>query len=286
MSSYPFELIDPRLDPVCPIYISLNTIERHFPQHRHDFLEISLVAEGAGEETVNGIVHPMLPGTMTVVLPFHIHELRSGPAQALKLYNCSFGAELMSDRGELEELKEKLLGGDMGRSPFMQLSAGEMEPMLRIFRDLHHEYGQLRGMRTAMLKAKLAELMITAERLRSRLPEEAKPARGEKPERIWMVLRHMHGHYREELTLGGLADAFHVNRTYLSEEIKRHTGKSFVALLHEIRLRHACSLLTSSTMTIPAIAYEAGYGSAQTLFKAFQKYKGVTPGEYRSRAGS
>jgi YesN/AraC family two-component response regulator len=105
---------------------------------------------------------------------------------------------------------------------------------------------------------------------------------GDIPGSIWRVIYHMHMNYRDPLTLAGLAEIFHFNVSYLSEQIKRHASKNFVHLLHEIRLRHACSLLASTKMKVSDIAYEVGYGSTKTLFKAFQKYKGVTPGKYRS----
>jgi AraC-like DNA-binding protein len=287
LTHYPFELTDPRLNSPLPFIMAVNRIERHFPAHRHDFLEVSLVIEGSGEESVNGTVHKMEPGTLTMVLPFHIHELRAAPGTPLRLFNCMFSPEMLSGGMELERLKNRLLGDDGGRSSFVQLAGDSREQLTGLFRELMEEYEGGHELRHAMLRVKLAELMIRVERLRGGPPQQQETLQEQRdtPERIWRVLRHMHTHYREQLTLGGLADTFHFNRTYLSEQLAKHTGKSFLRLLHEIRLRHACSLLASSDMTVSAIAYEVGYGSSKTFFKAFLKYKGITPGAYREQAG-
>lgn len=283
---YPYYFSDyHRLLPDLPFTIDIHFIDR-FPAHRHDFLEISLVIEGRGKEVVNGIEHPMEPGTLTLVLPFQFHELHAEPGSTLKLYNCMFSAELLTgSRDSAAGFTDLLLSGDDERPTFFQLDARQAELMSRIFQEMLEEFEGRQSWRNTLLKAKLMEVMIRVDRLRSDFHRQQPgdmPERGEIPGSIWKVIRYMHIHYREALTLSGLAEAFHFNETYLSEQIKRHAGINFISLLHEIRLRHACSLLASTNMTVSDIAYEVGYGSSKTLYKAFQKYKGVTPGSYRS----
>lgn len=73
-----------------PLHISINRLDHGFPPHRHDFLELEYVIEGRGTEFLNGVAHPMLPGTLTFILPYQIHEIRTEPGQTLVLYNCMF----------------------------------------------------------------------------------------------------------------------------------------------------------------------------------------------------
>lgn len=292
MTIYPFDLTDYRLkDPAFPFTMDINQVEK-FPPHRHDFIEVSLVIEGRGEETVNGTVHLMQPGTLTLVLPYQIHSLRCSPGTPMRLYNCMFSADLLGDGlGLLEGLRDRLLNGEDRGPGFLQLSREQAEPLHRIFGEMHAEYRQNGDWRNGLLHAMVMELMIRVDRLRSGAGAGAgaeaggaDPAdrKGDTPDRIRQVIRHMHSHYKESLTLAGLAAAFHFNTSYLSEQIKKHTGKNFVGMLHEIRLRHAGALLVSTDMTVSAVAFEVGYGSAKTLFQAFVKYRGMTPGEFRS----
>jgi AraC-like DNA-binding protein/mannose-6-phosphate isomerase-like protein (cupin superfamily) len=286
MTIYPYYFTDyHRLHPSFPFTIDIHRVDRSFPAHRHDFLEISLVIEGRGSETVNGVQHPMEPGTLTLVLPFQFHELHAEPGSPLKLYNCMFSAELLSGGHEYATgFKDLLLSQEDDRPTFFQLPPSKVDTITRIFQEMLSEFEGDHSWRNALLKAKLTESMILIDRFRTEFRKSETTAvekRRDMPEAIWKVIHYMHMHYRDPLTLSVLVEAFHFNETYLSEQIKRYAGKNFVSLLHEIRLRHACSLLTSTEMTVSDIAYEVGYGSTKTLFKAFQKYKGVTPGTYR-----
>jgi AraC-like DNA-binding protein len=284
---YPFDLTEyPRMQASFPFTIDIHKVERSFPPHRHDFLEISLVIEGKGVEIINGVGHEMKPGTLTLVLPFQIHELRSEPGSPLRLYNCMFSAELLAGGHDyLAGFKDLLLSEEDGRPTYCQLEPSQSEPLARLMKEMIEEYYREEPWRHALLKVKLTEALIHVDRLRTEwhkhkgaaIPQE----RGDMPAAIWKVIHYMHIHYRERLALSGLAEEFHFNETYLSEQIKRYAGKSFVNLLHEIRIRHACSLLASTDMTVSDIAYEVGYGSANTLFKAFRRYKSMTPAAYR-----
>jgi AraC-like DNA-binding protein len=287
MTTYPYYFTDyPRLHPSFPFTIDIHKVEQLFPAHRHDFLEISLVIEGRGSETINGKVHTMEPGTLTLVLPFQYHELRAEPGTPLKLYNCMFSSELLTGSQEnVAGFKDLLLSEEDDRPTYFQLSPTKAAAIARILQEMLEEFDGSQSWRTAILRAKLMETMIRIDRLRTEFEASDRdiPAQpqGDMPGPISKVIHYMHIHYRDSLTLSGLAEAFHFNETYLSEQIKKHAGKNFVSLLHEIRIRHACSLLASTDMTVSDIAYEVGYGSTKTLFKAFQRYKGVTPGAYR-----
>lgn len=285
MSIYPFCYTEyPRMRSSYPFTIDIHTVEREFPLHRHDYLEISLVTEGKGRETVNGVSHEMKPGTLTLVLPFQIHALEADPGHPLRLYNCMFSSELLAGSHEsLTELLDLLYGEEDDRPTYVQLEPFQAERIARLMQEMLVEYDQDGRWRNALLKAKLTETLIHIDRLRTEYRNKgtALAEREERPATLWKVIHYMHVHYRERLTLSGLADVFHFNKTYLSEQITRYAGKSFVRLLHEIRLRHAASLLASTEMNVSDIAYEVGYGSSNTLFKAFQKEKGVTPSAYR-----
>ncbi|MFX3635647.1 MAG: AraC family transcriptional regulator [Candidatus Pristimantibacillus sp.] len=285
MTIYPFYYTEyPRMHSAFPFTIDIHKVERSFPLHRHDYLEISLVIEGKGRETVNGVSHEMLPGTLTLVLPFQIHEIVTEPGHPISLYNCMFSAELLTGNHEsLTGLLELLLSQEDDRPTYVQLDSTQAQLIARLFEEMLTEYDQNQLWRSVLLKAKLTETLIHIDRLRTEFHKRgiASVERGDMPASLWNVIHYMHVHYRDRLTLAGLAATFHFNTTYLSEQITRYAGKSFVHLLHEIRLRHACSLLASTQMRISDISYEVGYGSSKTLFKAFQKYKGVTPAAYR-----
>jgi YesN/AraC family two-component response regulator len=95
------------------------------------------------------------------------------------------------------------------------------------------------------------------------------------------AIRYIHVHYRKEITLQVIASKLHVSSSNLSKMFKKQIGRSFVDFLHEVRTRHACSLLLSTGMNISQISYEVGYGSYKTFSRVFYEVKGMTPSAYR-----
>ena len=47
------------------------------------------------------------------------------------------------------------------------------------------------------------------------------------------------------------------------------------------RLKYACGLLCTSSLSVKQIAFESGYNSAEYFVYVFKQKLGVTPSEYR-----
>ena len=97
------------------------------------------------------------------------------------------------------------------------------------------------------------------------------------------IVYYMHLHYNENLTLSTLARQFHYSEDYL-REVLAENSMSFVSLLHEIRIFHACSLLRTTKSPVNEIGFNVGFDSTETFYRVFKKLRGITPGEYRKRA--
>lgn len=274
------------MDAELPLHISLNRLEQGYPAHRHDFLEFSYVVEGKGSETINGTSHPMEPGVFTFVLPYQIHEIHTDPGSSLTLFNCMFSMDLLVEQGhgltgglyELLHHREHL----PGYHAFKQ--QGHMR-MIEIIKDIYEEYRGDSNWRNELVKARLGELLIRFDRARSTLPASEKQKEAYQPGRsqIWPIIHYIHQHAQESLTLTGVAKHFRISPSYLSETLKKTTGQSFVPFVHDVRIRHACSLLSSTDMNVAEVAYEVGYGSYKTFHRIFAERKGMVPTQYRKQ---
>jgi AraC-like DNA-binding protein len=290
MTVFPFTLSDfDNAQTSFPCQFAIHTIHGTYPSHRHDCLELSFVIEGEGRELVNGAEHPMRPGTFTFLLPYQIHEIHAVPGHSLRLFNCMLSMDLLMSPNEADwGLKSLIFDIDPSLPPYVQFEGSDHQEMQALMQTILEEYEGNRPWKHALIKAKLSESLIRFDRIRRTRMHTAPapagtpiPAAAKAPGNFWNVVHYIHAHFREDLSLSRLAETFHFHSTHLSELIKKHTGQPFVRLLHEIRLRHVCSLLASTDMKIADIAAEVGYGSTQTLFRAFQKYKGLSPQAYR-----
>ena len=70
---------------------------------------------------------------------------------------------------------------------------------------------------------------------------------------------------------------------YVRAHFKKETGKTPVAFLTDLRIRHACHLIDvyGSTLTLAQIAERCGYPDYVYFSKKFKEHTGTSPREYR-----
>ena len=61
---------------------------------------------------------------------------------------------------------------------------------------------------------------------------------------------------------------------------KTRTRKTYISFLNEIRINHACRLLTEDK-SIAAICYDCGFTNLSNFNRIFKKFKNISPGEWR-----
>lgn len=84
------------------------------------------------------------------------------------------------------------------------------------------------------------------------------------------------------ITLRGLAEEFHYNESYLSDLIRKGTGKTFTENLREIRLFHAEEILrTTPNIKLAAVCEKIGYGDTVQFVRDFKARYGITPAKYK-----
>jgi AraC-like DNA-binding protein len=283
----------PNMHSIFPFHLSLNNIANGYPAHRHDFLEFSYVVEGYGSEAINGIHHPMRPGTFTFILPYQIHELFTESGEKLVLFNCMFSMDLLMETGTKLEMEE-LLTETEELTAFVQLYDEDHERIKRLMEEMFLEYKGNERKKSSLLKAMLTEILVRFERFRRAENKDNKPKlqtihelenplnKGRRNSR-WPIIHHIQRNYQEPLMLADLANVFTMSMSRISECIKETTGQTFVQYLNDLRIRHACSLLISTEMSVAEIAYEVGYGSYKTFSRLFRIKKGVVPTLYRKR---
>ncbi|MNJ48330.1 Melibiose operon regulatory protein [compost metagenome] len=99
--------------------------------------------------------------------------------------------------------------------------------------------------------------------------------------RIVPILRYIEENYKT-CTLNSTAAHFNINANYLSSQLKRYTGMSFITLLHQQKIHFAKTLLISSKMSVTEVANYVGYENVSFFYKKFNSIVGCSPKEYRS----
>lgn len=75
-----------------------------------------------------------------------------------------------------------------------------------------------------------------------------------------------------------------MSRSYLHRLYTEAFGVTFIRDVIESRLLRSCELLTSTDLSVSAIAEKCGYENDSYFMRQFKKYKNCTPSEYRKIA--
>lgn len=102
-------------------------------------------------------------------------------------------------------------------------------------------------------------------------------------ERIDRVFKYVFDNFKEEIPLTTIAGVAGMNVQAFCRYFKTRTQKSFTEFVNEIRIGHACKLLSNPQETIIQIAFESGFNTISNFNRFFKAIKGMTPRDYRKQ---
>lgn len=88
-------------------------------------------------------------------------------------------------------------------------------------------------------------------------------------------------HCTDNLNREELAFASDMNPDTFSRMFNQHTGKTLPDYISELRIEEAKKRLSRTNDSITRICFDTGFDSIRTFNRAFKKFTGKTPGEYR-----
>jgi len=80
-----------------------------------------------------------------------------------------------------------------------------------------------------------------------------------------------------------IADKMSVSQRYLSDTLKKETGKTTTEHLHLYLIDKAKNVLLKPNKSISEVAYELGFEYPQYFSRLFKKKEGLSPSEYREK---
>ena len=100
--------------------------------------------------------------------------------------------------------------------------------------------------------------------------------------KITEVYQYMINNFKRHISLEEVAEQFNMTASTMSRLFKKHTNKTFIQCLNDIRVGYSCKLLMEKNYTISNVAYESGFENISHFNKQFKKIVKLTPREYIS----
>ena len=93
----------------------------------------------------------------------------------------------------------------------------------------------------------------------------------------------LHNMSRGQISLDEMASAMGMGRVPFFHKIRNITTKTPTEVVRDLRLKHACVLLTRTNINMNELAANVGFQTAENFSYAFKEKFGITPLEYRLR---
>jgi AraC-like DNA-binding protein len=100
-------------------------------------------------------------------------------------------------------------------------------------------------------------------------------------DRISKVYAYVVENYTQELHLETAAHLANMTETAFCRYFKKVTKKTFLDLVTEYRIKHACNLLANSDKQVTEVCFESGFGNISHFNKQFKQVTGQSPLSYR-----
>ena len=249
------------------VFADHHVITWNYPAHFHEFFEIELIGGGRGHQVLNGKELPLAAGTVYLLTPEDIHGVY--PEEALDIYNVMFTEDFL-----MENLSFEQIAACQNRQLLLPPEAyARMTTLLRLLcrETKHRERMFAKSYRQGLLSCVLIELLRCSD-------SDGIPPENSSMQRVlFYILRH----FREPLSMEGMAEFAHLSTGYFSKTFKKTTSSCFVDYLNDLRVRYASRLLLSTDVSITDACYQSGFNSFSTFSRAFKQHCGVAPSEYR-----
>ncbi|MBO4346976.1 MAG: response regulator [Lachnospiraceae bacterium] len=87
--------------------------------------------------------------------------------------------------------------------------------------------------------------------------------------------------YMKDISLDDISRYCNISSYYFSKLFKQETGENYVEYLSRVRIENAKKMLSDSEASIKEISYSVGFSDPNYFSRAFKKYEGVSPTEYK-----
>lgn len=253
--------------------------------HRHNETQITWIIKGKGTLIAGNYMQPFKDGDIYILGANQPHIFRSDPGyfekgkkkevHALTVFFNPYGLfNTILNLPETKAIKKFVTEAAFG----LQLPVAESE---RITKEMLAVKNSKQGFRLAafisllqdMASIKGWKILATVSSTSSFSDQEGL--------RMNDVYQYTMAHYSENITLKQVSDIAFLTPQAFCRYFKKHTRKTYIAFLSEIRISEACKkIIAGDFSSISSVAYDTGFSSAVSFNRVFKKITSKSPKQY------
>lgn len=250
--------------------------------HAHDFLEVEIVAEGAGYHVTAHGRHPVRAGDVYVLRPgtWHGYDECRGLCLATATVATSALVGEAAFLREIPTLRELLWhrptsGGNHGVYT-TRIDVDRVGELVAQITELRCTLDERPANRALLLGQLLTVMGTLAEGVLGDGDDQLHPA-------VVSILSHLDSEPERGWRLSELAELVSLDPAYLSRLFRRHVGLPPIEYLARARAERAAALLARTSEPIARIGALVGWPDPAYFTRRFKSLFGITPTGYRRR---
>ncbi len=244
----------------------------NFERHCHNYFEIIYVLKGAGSYIVEGVEYPLRPQTLILIRPNEFHFVRPLAEKYERAVIHFTQTDLIGTTALLPILK-KSQDETFGIYYPAECLPTEVHTLFQelyrapqMFSEFADPKKHLKDLLYTDLTRLLLYLSIGKPALSNPQPDAL----------VTRTLTYINEHLTEDLNLATLSRKLITNKYYLCHTFQKHTGISIYAYITAKRIALAQQLILNGTTAAEA-AYQVGYNTYSSFYRAFCKQTGKAP---------
>lgn len=269
------------------IEVRTHTRFAHFPNHRHNYVELVYMCTGSTTHIIDQAQRIVLrPGDLLFLHQNAYHEILPAGADDVAV-NFMILPEFFSsplsmlEKGNvLRDFLISTLSGESARSGYLHIQAKEIIPVENLIENMIWTLVD-KGMNpNTILQTTMGLLFMNLSAFAERF-NQGSPGRQEE-NTVFVVLKYIESHFKDG-SLAQISAQLKRPPYSVSRLLKQRTGRSFKELLQQRKLQQAAYLLTATLLSVEAVRNAIGYSNSSYFYRQFRKQYGCSPKDFRAR---
>jgi len=210
--------------------------------------------------------------------------------QAKKISNCLMMKDYKKASDILDETLDKCFSKDINKLSYNQYQAATL--ICIILGNL----SELNNMDEAMIlytdwtssdhilsMSSIKDIQVNLHTIIDEITQkyEETSCKTEEPEWLLKVDDYVKEHYADsDINISAISDKFSISLNHVGRTFKKYRGMNMLDYLHQLRIQK-CKELMDQGFSVNDCAKEVGYVDAKSFIRAFKRYEGITPGQYK-----
>lgn len=248
--------------------------------HYHPEYQLTLIEEGEGTCFIDGNMYPFSKGDIFLLGENQPHVFRSNEVYYQKKGLRCKALTFFFSKTLLQQSIEGLPEGNVYLNDIETLKYGfylRDENLKNKIRAVSFEQGYRRVLAFLELLLSLLE-----KEDKNFLSSEIKSAlKASQHKRLNDVFDFLMNEYSKEVSLSEAAMVANMTTNAFCKYFKKHTRKTFLEFLNDIRITQACNQLKNPDKNIEAIAMDVGFTNVSNFNRQFKRRNQMSPSGYR-----